>query len=90
MEKAKTVTNCYSNPSSINKTVPKNDMVCYCFQHTTQNIVVDFQKHGESTIEKDVRQKVKDKLCSCETKNPKGSCCLGDIRKVIKGVENYG
>ncbi len=65
-------------------------MICYCFHYTTQNIIDDYQKHGESSIEKDVRQKVRYKLCSCETKNPKGSCCLGDIRKVIKGVEEHG
>lgn len=72
------------------KPVPIPGMVCYCFRHTEQAIADDFKTHGKSTIEADVRQKVKDKLCSCESLNPKGSCCLGDIRKVIKKVENNG
>ncbi len=87
------MSNCCSNQSDSyvpTKAVPIKDMVCYCFQHTKQNIRDDYLTHRESTIEKDVRQKVKDKLCSCEKLNPKGSCCLGDIRKVIKGVELHG
>lgn len=84
---------CCSNPSVSDnpvKAIPIKDMVCYCFQHTQQDIADDYLMHGKSTIEMDVRQKVKDKLCSCEKLNPKGSCCLGDIRKVIKGVELHG
>ena len=62
-------------------------MVCYCFQHTGKEIKADFIKHNKSLIEINVRQKVKENLCSCKILNPKGKCCLGDIRKVIKGIE---
>lgn len=64
--------------------------VCYCFRHTKHDIIDDYLKHGKSKIENDVRQKVKDKQCTCEVSNPKGKCCLGDIRTVIKGVEENG
>ncbi len=60
--------------------------VCYCFEHTKAEIESDFLEQGYSTIEKDVRQKVKDKLCSCEFKNPSGRCCLGDIRKTYFNI----
>lgn len=61
--------------------------VCYCFRHTKSKIISDFNIHGYSTIEKEVRQKVKDKLCSCEVTNPSGRCCLGDIRKTYKNLK---
>lgn len=62
--------------------------VCYCFQHTKSDIELDFAENGRSTIEQDIRQKVKTKQCSCEIMNPKGRCCLGDVRDTyIKSKE---
>lgn len=87
------MSDCCSNSSAFNKStkpVPIKDMICYCFHHTKQNIIDDVVEHGTSHIEMDVRQKVKEKLCTCEVSNPKGKCCLGDMRKVIKGVEQHG
>ncbi|MCH7763373.1 MAG: hypothetical protein IIB95_06475 [Candidatus Marinimicrobia bacterium] len=72
------------------KTNSNTKTVCYCFRHTKHDIIDDYLKHGKSNIENDVRQKVKDKQCTCEVSNPKGKCCLGDIRTVIKGVEENG
>lgn len=67
------------------KTNSKTKTICYCFRHTKEDIIDDYLENGRSNIEIDVRQKVKDKLCTCEVSNPKGKCCLGDIRTVIKG-----
>lgn len=53
--------------------------VCYCFQHTKSDIEQDFAENGHSTIEDEIREKVKNNQCSCETMNPKGRCCLGDV-----------
>ncbi len=61
--------------------------VCYCFQHSQKEIIDDYLNHGFSTIEKDVHKKVNDGVCTCEVSNPKGKCCLGEIRHVIKGIE---
>ena len=48
-------------------------MVCYCFGVTyaaaeSDHAVVDF-----------VKQKTRQSLCSCETSNPSGRCCLKDF-----------
>lgn len=61
--------------------------VCYCFRHTKQGIESDFMEHSRSMIEENVREKVSGKLCSCEVTNPSGQCCLGDIRKTYKRLE---
>lgn len=62
-------------------------LVCYCFEHTKDAIQEDFQVHGQSNIEADIRQKVAAKQCSCEEKNPTGRCCLGDVRAAYKDLE---
>ena len=48
-------------------------MVCYCFgvsyaAAVNDNVAVDF-----------VKEKTKQSLCSCETSNPSGRCCLKDF-----------
>lgn len=53
--------------------------VCYCFRYTVEMI----KKSRESVI-KEITAGVKAGQCACEIKNPQGSCCLGNVRKVIK------
>lgn len=60
--------------------------VCYCFRHTRAEIEADFLRNNSSTIEADIRRKVKAGKCSCEIQNPSGRCCLGDVRKVAKAA----
>lgn len=55
--------------------------ICYCFRHTASEIESDFLRHGRSTIEEEIREKVESEACSCEVTNPSGNCCLGDVRK---------
>ncbi len=62
-------------------------LVCYCFEHTREEIQQDFLRQGESTIEADIREKVAAGLCSCEVKNPKGKCCVGDVRAAYRELE---
>ncbi len=61
-------------------------MVCYCFEHTKDEIQEDWA-HGESRIEASIREKVAAGSCSCEIKNPKGKCCLGDMRAAYKELD---
>lgn len=62
-------------------------MVCYCFEHTKDAIQADFQAYGESRIEAAIRAEVNSGSCSCESKNPKGKCCLGDVRAAYRELE---
>ena len=62
-------------------------LVCYCFEHTREEIQQDFLRQGESTIKADIREKVAAGLCSCEVKNPKGKCCVGDVRAAYRELE---
>jgi len=58
--------------------------VCYCFGHTVQSIREEIERTGRSSVAASITAKVKAGECSCETLNPKGSCCLGDINKTVK------
>ncbi|MGQ0612711.1 MAG: putative iron-sulfur cluster-binding metallochaperone [Planctomycetaceae bacterium] len=58
--------------------------VCYCFGHTAESIREEIERTGQSTVAASITAKVKTGECSCETLNPKGSCCLGDINKTVK------
>lgn len=58
--------------------------VCYCFNHTRQNILSELEKTGTSTVLADVKTKMKDPGCFCERSNPQGGCCLGNINAWVK------
>lgn len=57
--------------------------VCYCFNHSASSIGDELRRTGQSTVLADIKQKVKDGLCACESKNPQGSCCLGNVGAVV-------
>lgn len=57
--------------------------ICFCFGYSEADIVADVQAHGRSTImERIVREKAQHG-CNCATTNPKGRCCLADVRQVV-------
>lgn len=57
--------------------------VCYCFDHTVEEINAEVERTGRSTVLDDIKTRMKDG-CWCETKNPKGSCCLGTVGKYVR------
>ena len=64
--------------------------VCYCFDHTIEEIENDIRETGKTTVLDDIKTRMKE-ACWCETKSPMGSCCLGTVSKYIKAAEGkYG
>jgi len=57
------------------KELKDNRLVCYCFH------VTDKQARKDNSIKKDIISKTKESLCSCETSNPSGRCCLKNFPK---------
>jgi hypothetical protein len=51
-------------------------LICYCFGFTRSEI----QSDKGAEIAKVIGDKVREGLCSCEVRNPRGACCLGDVR----------
>ena len=58
--------------------------ICYCFGHTVESIREEIEKTDRSTVGASIREKVEAGECRCEVLNPKGTCCLGDVNKVVK------
>ena len=58
--------------------------LCYCFGLSVESIKGELRSQGRSDALEDIRAKMKDPGCRCETENPSGSCCLGNVTKGIK------
>ncbi len=48
------------------------ELICYCFNHTAQEIEADARKHGRSTIMEAIMAAKKAGGCQCAAKNPSG------------------
>jgi copper chaperone CopZ len=57
--------------------------VCYCFDHTIEEINTQVQNTAKSTVLDDIKSRMKT-ACWCETKSPQGGCCLGTVGKYVK------
>ena len=60
--------------------------VCYCFGHTPATVREEIMRSGTSTATRTIAAKVNAGRCACEVKNPKGTCCLGDVARVERLV----
>lgn len=58
--------------------------LCYCFGHSVESVKAELRSKGRSDAPEDIRRKMKDPGCRCETENPSGSCCLGDVARGIE------
>lgn len=63
-------------------------LVCYCFYHSPATIRAELLATGGSTVVKEIAGGLKAGQCACEVRNPQGSCCLGNVRAVVKRVMN--
>ncbi len=58
--------------------------VCYCFEHTVESIENEVHRTGTSRVPDQIADLCKQGLDRCEETNPQGSCCLGNVRRVVK------
>lgn len=61
--------------------------VCYCFDYTPRKIREEIERTGRSTVVAEITRRVQAGECACEIKNPQGTCCLGNVSKVVKEVK---
>lgn len=63
--------------------------VCYCFEHSPGTVRREIELRGSSTASKTITAEVKAGHCACEVKNPKGTCCLGDVAQTEREVKRW-
>lgn len=59
-------------------------LICYCFNHSKKELFDAIKNGVEESIIQEIKAKMIDPGCFCETANPSGKCCLGDIHSFIK------
>ncbi len=60
--------------------------VCYCFGWTPRRIQAEVEATGASTAIEQIKAQVRGGNCYCEVTNPQGSCCLGNVGRVVKEI----
>jgi hypothetical protein len=50
----------------------RDELVCYCFQYTAEDICNDLIEHGRSLIMEHIAAEKSAGRCECAAKNPKG------------------
>jgi hypothetical protein len=58
--------------------------VCYCYRHTPGSIRAELAQRGETDVVARITAGTKAGTCACDIRNPQGSCCLGNVSKVVK------
>jgi hypothetical protein len=61
-------------------------MVCYCFGENERDIRAEIAINGKSDALERVKAHIKARRCACELRNPRGTCCLGDVGAAVKRV----
>jgi hypothetical protein len=62
--------------------------ICYCFGFTRADVREEVARTGASTIPARITAEVRAGRCACERKNPGGTCCLGEVNRVVMEVKD--
>jgi hypothetical protein len=57
--------------------------VCYCFGENEEAIGREIAEQGTSGAVERVREHIAAGRCACDVRNPRGSCCLGDVTATV-------
>jgi hypothetical protein len=46
--------------------------------------MAEIERTGRSTAAADIRRRMREEGCACETKNPAGRCCLAAVEQFVR------
>ena len=61
--------------------------ICYCFRHTPGSIRAEVEATGHSSVIDAINAGTQAGQCACDIRNPQGSCCLGNVRAIVKHLQ---
>jgi Zinc binding domain len=65
------------------KQAPGDRMICYCFGENETEMRAEIMTTGSSQAVARVRAHMAACRCACDTRNPRGVCCLGDVTATV-------
>jgi hypothetical protein len=68
--------------------VPNNDdvLICYCFRFTVGELRAA-PPESLKAILASINTGINSGQCACDLRNPQGSCCLGNVRELVKRLK---
>jgi hypothetical protein len=69
------------------KSAAPTRLVCYCFDHSVNEITTEVAQTGGSTLPERITARCRNGEDHCEERNPQGSCCLGNVRAVLRAAK---
>lgn len=62
-------------------------MICYCFGENEASMARECTETRRCDATPRVRDHIAAGRCACEVRNPRGTCCLGDVMKAVARIE---
>ena len=62
--------------------------ICYCFDENEASMLREMIEMGRCGAVQRVRDHIAADRCACEVRNPRGTCCLGDLMKAVARLES--
>jgi hypothetical protein len=61
--------------------------LCYCFGFDESHIREEIAQTGATTVPERISKLIREGLCACDTRNPAGVCCLGEVNKAVRRLD---
>ncbi len=62
--------------------------LCYCFGYTREDVQREVAQAGSSTIPARIASEIRAGRWQCQSKNPSGTFCLGDVLRAVRDVQD--
>lgn len=63
--------------------------LCYCFGFDESHVRDEVARTGHTTIPERISQLIREGLCACESRNPAGVCCLGEVNRAVMRIQQH-
>ena len=81
---------CGGSEAPVPKGVEASPLLCYCFGHSLESLRAEWEATGRLDSVEAIRSAVREGRCRCETLNPSGACCLGDVLGAAQAIRAEG
>jgi len=61
--------------------------VCYCFGFDEHHLRIEIAQRGDTTIPETISGLIREGLCACDSRNPSGNCCLGEVNRTVRRLK---